>query len=79
MLNLTLLEEIDWQFQYHPPTPEQVEKYILIRETAKTLATVIGECCPTCADRSAALRKLREAVMTANAAIALDRDTPIAE
>ena len=63
-------EDIDNWFTYHPPTDSQKLSYGAIREGAKALAPVIVKECPDSADRSAALRLLREAVMTANAAIA---------
>jgi len=62
---------IDYIFAYHAPVQPQVDSYAAIRYAAKNLATVILENCPDCADRSAAIRKVREAVMTANASIAL--------
>lgn len=62
------IEEI---FTYHAPEPDQIPKYEEIREAAKTMAKVILSNTPPCADQSAAIRLLREAVMTANAAIAL--------
>ena len=57
-------------FTYHPPTQEDVEYYREIRDAGMNLAKVIDEVCPPSADTSAAIRKVREAVMTANAAIA---------
>jgi hypothetical protein len=60
---------IDTLFTYHAPTPDQIEGLRLVREQAKEFADVIVMCCPRSADRSAALRLLREAVMTANASI----------
>lgn len=62
---------IDELFTYHSPTPEQIEKLALVRNTARELADVIVMACPRSADRSAAIRKLRDAVMTANASIVL--------
>ena len=62
--------EIDNWFMYHSPKPDQVAQYEAIRRTARIMARVIWDTCPSCADRSAAIRKLRECVMTANAAIA---------
>lgn len=59
-------------FMHHPPTPEQLPKYAHLREAARVFADTIIEYTPQCADQSAALRHVREAVMTANAAIALD-------
>lgn len=64
--------EIDNWFKYHAPTPEQVERYTALRESAKQFAECIERNAPKCADRSAAIRKVREAVMTANAAIACE-------
>lgn len=62
---------LDDVFSYHAPEPEQIPKYNALREGAKAFARVIMENCPSCADRSTAIRKVREAVMTANAAVAL--------
>jgi alkanesulfonate monooxygenase SsuD/methylene tetrahydromethanopterin reductase-like flavin-dependent oxidoreductase (luciferase family) len=61
---------IDNWFQYHEPTPADIDKYARIREAAKALAYVISDECPISADRTVAFRKLRECVMTANASIA---------
>jgi hypothetical protein len=63
-------EVIENLFTYHAPTGDQPERYVRIREKAKELALVIHEACPECPDRTAAMRHLREAVMTANASIA---------
>ena len=62
--------QIENWFVYHPATPEQAAKYQQIRDAAKLLAYTIKANTPGCADQTAALRKVREAVMTANAAIA---------
>lgn len=59
-------------FTYHPPTPTANQSYETIRDAARHLALVIWKNCPYGADRTAAIRKLRETVMTANAAIALN-------
>lgn len=63
-------DKIEVWFTYHTPTPEQIDAYNVIRNTAKSLAHVILDNTPPSADQTAALRKLRECVMTANAAIA---------
>lgn len=65
-------EEIDNTFSYHSPKNDQPERYERIRAKAKELAEVIVGSTPKCADQTAAIRKLREAVMTANAAIAIN-------
>jgi len=57
---------------YHAPHGDQPERYELIRSKARELAIVIIENTPSSADQTAAIRKLRECVMTANASIALE-------
>lgn len=57
-------------FTYHSPTPEQLPKYQAIRDAALKFAEVIVENTPPSADQTAAVRKIREATMTANASIA---------
>lgn len=64
--------QIEEWFTYHPPRGDQPERYVKIREGARAFAYVILENAPESADRTAALRKLRETVMTVNAAIALE-------
>lgn len=58
-------------FRYHAPNEEQQHRYEKLRDVARYFARTVIENCPPCADRTAAIRKIREAVMTANAAIAL--------
>lgn len=65
--------EIENQFTYHAPNATQLPRYQELRNAGKALALAIARCCPPGADRSAALRKVREAVMTGNAAIALEQ------
>ena len=69
--NRVTLAELDNVFKYHDD-PRKVPKYVAIREAGKNLARVILENCPDCADRSVAIRKVREVCMTANAAVALE-------
>lgn len=59
-------------FKYHPPNELSIPKYAAINQAAKNFAEVLLANCPRGADRSAAIRLIREARMTANAAIALD-------
>lgn len=61
---------LDDVFTYHAPTGDQPAKYARIREAAKHFANVILEDVPDCADRQAAIRHVREGMMTANGAIA---------
>jgi hypothetical protein len=64
------IDAVNNWFTYHAPTEGQPVKYERIRNAGRNLAIVILEETPESADQSAALRKVREAVMTANAAIA---------
>ena len=59
-------------FKYHAPNEVTIPKYAAINQAAKNFAEVILQNCPPSADRSDAIRKIREARMTANAAIALN-------
>jgi hypothetical protein len=63
--------DLDELFSYHPVEADQVAKYMAIRAAAKQFAQTILDNTPRSADQSASIRKLREAVMTANASIAL--------
>lgn len=65
-----LMNKIDHWFTYHPPTEEQIDQYTNIREAAKRFAQVIAANTPNSADQTVAIRKVREATMVANAAIA---------
>lgn len=65
------MDELEAAFTYQRPILEQVDQMTTIREKAKELARLIFELCPPSADRTAAIRKVREGVMTANAAIVL--------
>jgi hypothetical protein len=62
--------DVDNLFKYHPPKDDQVERYNKIRKAGKYFASAILNNTPASADQTAAIRKVREAVMTANAAIA---------
>jgi hypothetical protein len=64
-------ESITAAFTYHPPKPAQVPIYEGIRDRARDFALYLNEVVPDGPDKSAAIRKLRECVMTANAAVAL--------
>lgn len=67
------LENVDRVFTYQLATGlSQVTAFDQVREACILLAKTILRVVPQCADRSTALRKLRECRMDANAAIALD-------
>ena len=63
-------EDLENWFTYHPPTPEQIPQFEKLRAGALAFSEVILENTPSSADQTAALRKVREAVATANMAIA---------
>jgi hypothetical protein len=66
----SMTEKLDNWFSHHAPTPEQAAAYVAIRAAARAFADVIVAHTPPSADQSTAVRKLREAVMAANASIA---------
>lgn len=64
------LKDLPNLFTYHTPHGTQAARYEEIRDAGLKFAQVIMAATPECADQSAAIRKVREAMMTANAAIA---------
>jgi hypothetical protein len=62
----------EYVFTHHQPTAEKVVHYDAIHAAAKRFAEIILAHTPPSSDQTAALRLLRDATMTANAAIALD-------
>lgn len=63
---------IDETFKYHKPMGNQGERYVILREKAKELAFLIQQHTPTSREQSVALTNLQQAVMWANAAIAIN-------
>lgn len=58
-------------FEYHPPSNDsEIERYRRIRAAGKAFAEMILAETPGCADQTVAIRRVREAVMIANSAIA---------
>jgi hypothetical protein len=62
-------EDISDLFDYHPWDDAQKQKGNAVRAVLGEAFCTVVENCPPCPDRSAALRKLREARMDANSAI----------
>jgi hypothetical protein len=62
--------QIENNFTYHPPKPDQPERYTQLREKAKEFALLIVELTPFSREQSLALTQLEDSVMWANAAIA---------
>jgi RecA/RadA recombinase len=65
-------EGIEEAFTYHPPTKEQQELYVQMRDKFKDLAQFIIDTVPASATRTVALRKLWETSITVNSAIATE-------
>ena len=64
-------DQIRETFRYHPPTPANVQRYERIRAIIKEAALEIGELTPPSRERSLCLTRLQEAMMMANASIAI--------
>jgi hypothetical protein len=62
--------DINNWFSYHAPTILQLAHYNTLRDLAKDFAAQFDAAVPDCADKTAAMRKLRETVMAMNLAIA---------
>ncbi len=65
-------EDLNTVMAHHAPTSEQIDRYLELRARALDFADAILRNTPICGDQQAAIRKVREALMTANAAIALN-------
>lgn len=64
--------DIEKLFTYHAPYGDQVARYQALREQALAFAEEIELRCPASAERTLAIRRLQEAVMWANASIAIN-------
>ncbi|MBV9948871.1 MAG: hypothetical protein JOZ69_18630 [Myxococcales bacterium] len=62
----------EYVFSHHEATPERLAHWEAIHAGAKKFAEVILVHTPPSHDQKTALRRLREAAMFANAAVALD-------
>ncbi|MEI9953622.1 MAG: hypothetical protein WDO74_32725 [Pseudomonadota bacterium] len=62
----------EYVFKHHPVTPEKLTQFDAIHAAARHFAEVILANTPEGADQRTSLRRLREAAMIANAAVALD-------
>jgi hypothetical protein len=64
-------EDLRNWFAHHPPLDaESVARYQFLREGGRVLSELVLQLCPESADRTTAIRCVREAVMWANASIA---------
>lgn len=71
-----LQAELDNFFQYHAPVNDQADRYAEIRSAGKAFAETIAKHCPPSADRTHAIRVIRDAVFWANASIACSGEQP---
>lgn len=69
-------EMLDNWFSYHAPVGDQALRYEAIRAGGKVFATLLIRLCPATPERSTALRMIREAVYSANASIACNKNHP---
>lgn len=65
-------QQIENIFTYHKPFGDQAPRYGAIRDKAKELALVFNEAAPESCEKSLALTHLQQAVMWANASIAIN-------
>ena len=63
---------LEQTYIYHPPTPAQTARYWTLRDGGKTLAKLITELTPQSREQSEALTNVQQAIMWANAAIAIN-------
>lgn len=63
-------ETLENWFTSHRPEADQLPKYAALRATGLPFATVVNDKCPDSADKSAAIRLIREATWSINVAIA---------
>ena len=71
-LTIEVSEAVDDMFDYHAWTDQQKARGGKVREALAGAVRTLIENVPPCPDRSAAIRKLREARMDANSAITHD-------
>lgn len=70
--NKVTLENLKEVVYWHRPNAEAIKKFETIAKASEDFMKVILENVTDCADRSAALRAVREARMWSNAAVSLD-------
>ena len=57
-------------FMYHAPEGDDLAKYAAIRKAAHEYAQVVNANCPESADKTHAIRIIRDSAMWANASVA---------
>lgn len=64
--------DINKMFAYHEPRGTQLRRYAEIREKAREFADLIQEYTPVSAEQTLAIRAVHQAMLQANAAIAIN-------
>ncbi len=64
--------DLDNTYTYHAPKMEQIERYARLRQKAKEFAQLVSMVTPQSREQSVALTNIQQAVMWANAAIAIN-------
>lgn len=70
--------QIENNFKYHSPQAGQPERYVLIRNAARDLATLIAENTPPSREQALAITNLEQVTFWANAAIARGENCQVA-
>lgn len=63
-------------FTYHAPHGDQAKRYERLRAGGRRLAELVNELAPESGEKTLAIRRVQEAVMYANAAIACNEPKP---
>jgi hypothetical protein len=64
------LAQLEKVFTYHAPKDDQPERYVALRNSARSLAQMIYGLVPPSRERAVALTNLEQVIFWANAAIA---------
>ena len=64
--------DLDNIFVYHAPKADQPDRYVALRAAGKALAAAIVQMTPASREQSVALTNVQQAIMWANAAIAIN-------
>lgn len=64
--------DINNVFSYHAPKGDQAQRYEALRAAGGNLARLVDSSCPDSREKSTALTKIQEAIMWANASIAVN-------
>jgi hypothetical protein len=63
-------EQLSHWFSYHAPEGDDLAKYAAIRKAAHDYANVVNANCPESADKTHAIRIIRDSAMWANSSVA---------